>query len=91
MKDYLKILELTAPATPDEIKKAFRRLAHVHHPDKGGDAEKFKEINEAYQQLKAGNVNQIEQAKQNGWHASPVYYRGYSMTIINGQVLITYY
>jgi molecular chaperone DnaJ len=38
-------------ATPDEIKKAFRKLARKHHPDAGGDEEKFKEINEAYETL----------------------------------------
>jgi len=49
-KDYYKILGVNKNASQDEIKKAFRKLAHEHHPDKaGGNAEKFKEINEAYQ------------------------------------------
>lgn len=52
MKDYYQILGVTKTATADEIKKAFRKLAHQHHPDKhGGDEAKFKEINEAYQIL----------------------------------------
>ncbi|MFA7133087.1 MAG: DnaJ domain-containing protein, partial [Bacteroidales bacterium] len=51
MKDYYEILGIGRNATPEEIKKAFYKLAHKHHPDKGGDAEKFKEINEAYQIL----------------------------------------
>ena len=38
-------------ANPDEIKKAFRKLALKHHPDKGGDESKFKEITEAYSVL----------------------------------------
>ncbi|MFA7284763.1 MAG: J domain-containing protein [Candidatus Absconditabacterales bacterium] len=46
-KDYYKLLGVAENATDDEIKKAFRKLAMKHHPDKGGDAEKFKEINEA--------------------------------------------
>jgi molecular chaperone DnaJ len=49
MKDYYNILGVDKKASKDEIKKAFRTLAHKYHPDKkGGDAEKFKEINEAY-------------------------------------------
>ncbi len=52
-KDYYDILGVSRNASEEEIKKAYRRLAHQHHPDKeGGDAEKFKEINEAYEVLK---------------------------------------
>ena len=52
MKDYYKILGIGQTASEDEIKKAYRRLAHKHHPDKaGGDEKKFKEISEAYQTL----------------------------------------
>lgn len=50
-KDYYQILGVSKGASEDEIKKAFHRLAHKYHPDKGGDAKKFKEINEAYQVL----------------------------------------
>jgi len=50
-KDYYKILGVNKNASQDEIRKAFHKLAHQYHPDKGGDAEKFKEINEAYQVL----------------------------------------
>jgi len=51
-KDYYSILGVDKNASKDEIKKAFRKLAHEHHPDKGnGNADKFKEINEAYQVL----------------------------------------
>ena len=52
MKDYYKILGVNKDASQDEIKKAFRKLAHAHHPDKsGGDEAKFKEANEAYSVL----------------------------------------
>lgn len=51
-KDYYNILGVEKNATQDEIKKAFRKVAHTHHPDKpGGDEAKFKEANEAYQTL----------------------------------------
>jgi len=50
--DYYKILGVDKGATKDDIKKAFRKLAHQYHPDKqGGNEAKFKEINEAYQIL----------------------------------------
>lgn len=51
MKDYYKILGVERNASAEEIKKAYYRLAHKYHPDKGGNEEKFKEINEAYQVL----------------------------------------
>ncbi len=51
-KDYYEILGVQKNASQDEIKKAFRKMAHSHHPDKqGGDADKFKEANEAYSTL----------------------------------------
>lgn len=50
-EDYYKILGISKNASPDEIKRAYRRLAQQYHPDKGGDPEKFKEVNEAYQVL----------------------------------------
>lgn len=51
MEDYYSILGVARSASPEEIKKAYRKLAHQYHPDKGGDEKKFKEINEAYQVL----------------------------------------
>ena len=52
MKDYYKILGVSEDASADEIKKAFRKLAVEHHPDRGGNELKFKEANEAYDTLK---------------------------------------
>lgn len=46
------VLKIPYGSSKDEVKKAFRKLAHIHHPDKpGGDEKKFKEINRAYTDL----------------------------------------
>lgn len=51
-KDYYNILGVDKNASKEEIKKAFHKLAHKHHPDKNnGDDKRFKEVNEAYQVL----------------------------------------
>jgi molecular chaperone DnaJ len=53
-RDYYEVLGVSKNATPEDIKKAFRRLAKEHHPDRNhedGSAERFKEINEAYEVL----------------------------------------
>ncbi|OHA67942.1 MAG: hypothetical protein A3C82_02830 [Candidatus Wildermuthbacteria bacterium RIFCSPHIGHO2_02_FULL_47_12] len=50
-KDYYQILGLARGASQEDIKRAYRRLAHKFHPDKGGDEAKFKEVSEAYQIL----------------------------------------
>ncbi|NCU39561.1 molecular chaperone DnaJ [Candidatus Falkowbacteria bacterium] len=63
-KDYYNVLGVSKGASSDEIKTAFRKKAHEHHPDKGGDEEKFKEINEAYQVL--GNETKRKQYDQFG-------------------------
>lgn len=64
-KDYYKILGVEKGASADEVKKAFLKLAHQHHPDKNeGKDEKFKEINEAYQVL--GNASKRAQYDQFG-------------------------
>lgn len=64
-KNYYDILGVSKSASQDEIKKAFRKLAHEHHPDKtNGNEAKFKEINEAYQVL--GNEEKRKQYDQFG-------------------------
>ena len=62
--DYYEVLGITKSASQDEIKKAFHKLAHKYHPDKGGDEKKFKEINEAYQVL--SNSEKRQQYDQYG-------------------------
>ena len=51
MSDYYNILGLNKNSTEDEIKQAYRNLAKTHHPDKGGNKERFQEIQEAYDTL----------------------------------------
>lgn len=58
-RDYYEVLGISKDASADEIKKAFRKAAVQHHPDKeGGDESKFKEINEAYEVLKDAQKRQ---------------------------------
>lgn len=57
--DYYQVLGVSKNSSQDEIKKAFRQLSFKHHPDKGGDEEQFKKINEAY-----GVIGDEEKRKQ---------------------------
>ncbi len=54
MNDHYKTLGVNPNASPDEIKKAYRKLANQHHPDKGGDQAVFKDISVAYDTLSDG-------------------------------------
>jgi len=51
MNNYYQTLGVDRNANPDEIKRAYRKLASQHHPDKGGDKNKFQEIEQAYRTL----------------------------------------
>ncbi len=71
-KDYYKILGVSRTATPDEIKRAFRKLAREYHPDKNksADAEdKFKEINEANEVLSDAEKRRAYDALGANWKA----------------------
>jgi molecular chaperone DnaJ len=58
-RDYYEVLGVPKSASADELKKAFRREAVLHHPDKeGGNEDKFKELNEAYDVLKDAQKRQ---------------------------------
>jgi len=59
MNNYYDILGVTKDSTTDEIKKAYRKLSKEHHPDRGGDENKFKEVAEAYGTL--GDENKRQQ------------------------------
>ncbi len=69
-QDYYTILGVSKNATNEDIKKAYRKLAHQYHPDKGGDAEKFKQVSEAYQVLsnqeKRAQYDQYGRVFENG-------------------------
>ena len=51
MKDYYRVLGVESSASAEDIKRAYRRAASRHHPDKGGDTQQFQEIEEAYRVL----------------------------------------
>lgn len=74
-KDYYEILGVAKGASQDEIKAAFRKKAMEHHPDRGGDAKKFKEINEAYQVL--GSAETRSQYDQYGSSFEQMRRQGY--------------
>ena len=64
-RDYYEVLGVSKTASEDEIKKAYRRAAVKHHPDKeGGDEEKFKEVSEAYEVL--GDIQKRQRYDQFG-------------------------
>ena len=66
MEDFYKILGVNENASQDEIKKAYRKLAVEHHPDKGGDENKFKKISEAYDTIGDENKrSQYDNQKRN--------------------------
>ena len=66
MEDFYQILGVNQNASQDEIKKAYRKLAVEHHPDKGGDENKFKKISEAYDTIGDENKrSQYDNQKRN--------------------------
>lgn len=71
LKDYYKILELEPSATLPEIRKAYRRLAQLHHPDKNQQdpyaTARFTEIKEAYEVLT--NPSKKEYYLQQRWYS----------------------
>ena len=65
MNDYYQVLGIDENANETDIKKAYRKLSMKYHPDKGGDPEKFKLINEAYQTLGDSEKRKIYKMKKN--------------------------
>lgn len=84
-KDYYEVLGVAKGASADDIKKAYRKMAMKYHPDQGGDQEKFKEVNEAYQVLsdpqKKGQYDQFGHAASGnggGYGAGGFDFNGFS-------------
>jgi DnaJ-class molecular chaperone len=68
---YYEILGVGDKSTADEIKRAYRKLASQHHPDKGGDKTKFQEIQQAYDTLSDNNKRQQYDMQRNGFGGGP--------------------
>lgn len=67
MNNHYQTLGVSENASPDEIKKAYRKLANQHHPDKGGDQAKFKDISVAYDTLSDQNKKaEYDQMRRGG-------------------------
>ena len=73
--DYYKLLGVTRNASQDEIKKSYRKLAMANHPDRGGDNNKFAEINAAYDVLSNSDKKAVydnPQSQQFNYNAQDV-------------------
>ena len=68
---YYELLGISDKATSDEIKRAYRKLASQHHPDKGGDKVKFQEIQAAYDTLSDTQRRQQYDMQRNGFGGGP--------------------
>lgn len=68
-KNYYEILWVGEDASAEEIKKAFKKAAVQHHPDKWGDKKKFQEANEAYQVIWDEKKKGQYDAMRKGWYA----------------------
>lgn len=65
--NYYDILGVTETASQDDIKKAYKKLAMTHHPDRGGDNKKFQEISQAYDTLSDPQKKSQYDAERNGF------------------------
>ncbi len=92
--DHYSTLGVDTNATPDEIKKAYRKLAAIHHPDKGGDTAMFQKIQQAYETLsdpqkkqEHDNPNPFGQGHPGGFPGGFQFHtNGFNMNDIFGQM-----
>ena len=77
--DYYSILGVPKTASDKDIRKAYKKKSMQHHPDRGGDEEQFKQINEAYQTLndphKKAMYDHSQTAGQGGFHFNSGHFR----------------
>ena len=69
-KDWHKTLGVSKNASPEDIKKAYRTLSSKHHPDKGGKAEDFQKINEAYKASKRKDALDVWQSIESAYQSA---------------------
>jgi curved DNA-binding protein len=82
MSDYYEILGVRRDATDKDIKDAYRKLARQHHPDRGGDEEKFKQLQEAYDTLKDPAKRQQYDNPQTHYQFNSADFDGHNMADI---------
>ena len=63
-RDYYEVLGVDRGVSEGDLKKAYRKLALKHHPDKGGDAERFKAVTEAFEVLSSHSEQREREAKE---------------------------
>lgn len=66
MTNYYEVLGVSENASQEEIKKAFKKLAMTHHPDRGGSEQRFKQVNEAYSTLGDERIRAEYDQQRNG-------------------------
>lgn len=72
-KDYYSILGAAEDASPGDIERLYKRLAVQHHPDRGGDEEEMKSLNEAYGVLRDKETRRVyDEERQQGIEEEPV-------------------